>query len=321
MIAYLLGLVSCQVLTQLHEEKSFLSWMRSTNQFYTGDEYNLRFGVWLANQRRVNEFNQQGKTFKVSMNKFAAYTPAEYNVLLGKKVTRAERPKISMNKKFVKPNSDSVDWRESGIVNPIKDQASCGSCWAFSVIQAQESQWALVNKELLDLSEQNLVDCVTSCYGCGGGDEYVSYDYVISNQQGLWNLQKDYPYTAVGGTCKFSLEKGVAKVTGYYRPTITDDEDALAAACEKDGVVSIAIDASNWSFQLYTTGIYDEPSCQPHNLDHAVGLVGFGVEDGTQYWIVRNSWGTSWGEKGYIRMVRGKNNQCGVASDVIIPQV
>lgn len=114
---------------------------------------------------------------------------------------------MTNNKKYTQPNSDSVDWREKGIVNPIKDQANCGSCWAFSVIQAQESQWALVNHELLDLSEQNLVDCVTSCYGCLGGDEYLAFDYVINNQEGLWSLQKDYPYTGTDGTCKFSQKK------------------------------------------------------------------------------------------------------------------
>ena len=88
MLAYLFGIVSCQVLTNLHEEKSFLSWMRRCNQFYVGDEYNVRFGIWLANKRQVNEFNKQKKTFKVSMNKFAAYTPAEYKVLLGRTAPR-----------------------------------------------------------------------------------------------------------------------------------------------------------------------------------------------------------------------------------------
>lgn len=317
MFAFLLGLASCKIYNQLHEEKSFLQWMRTTNQFYTGDEYQLRFGIFLNNFRLVSQFNQQGKSFKVSMNKFAAYTPSEYSALLGKKSSPITGVPA---KKFTKPNSDSCDWRTKGIVNPIKDQASCGSCWAFSTVQAQESQWALIKGELLDLSEQNLVDCVTACYGCSGGDEYVSYDYVIQYQGGLWMLQSDYPYKGIDGTCKFNKEKGVAQVLSYYRPTTTGDEDALAAACEKDGVVSIAIDASNWSFQLYTSGIYDEPACNPQNLDHAVGLVGFGVENNTPYWIVRNSWGTSWGEKGYIRMIR-KDNQCGVATDVIIPQV
>ncbi|OHT08997.1 Clan CA, family C1, cathepsin L-like cysteine peptidase [Tritrichomonas foetus] len=294
--------------------------MRSSNQYYTGDEYQFRLGIFLSNQRRVNEFNAAGHSFTVAMNKFAAYTPAEYKQLLGHKSTSSPSKKAA-TKTNAKPNKDSVDWRDSGIVNPIKDQGGCGSCWAFSVIQAMESQWAFVNKELPDLSEQNLVDCVVTCYGCGGGDEYLSYDYVLQFQNGLWMKQADYPYVGYDQSCRYDSAKGVCKFSSYYRPTESQDEDALAAACEKDGVVSVAIDASNWSFQLYSGGIYDEPSCNPTYLDHAVGLVGFGVEGSTKYWIVRNSWGTSWGEKGYVRMVRGKNNQCGVATDVIIPQI
>lgn len=321
MFTYLLGFVSSQILIQHHEEKSFLSWMRNTNQFYVGDEYNFRFGIWLSNQRLVTEFNRRKNTFQVSLNKFSTYTNSEYKVLLGK--IPSNRPISNTNSKSnsnLIPNSDSVDWRDIGIVNPIKDQSQCGSCWAFSVVQAQESQWAKVTGELLDLSEQNLVDCVIGCHGCNGGDESVAYDYIINKQQGMWNLQCDYPYTAIEGTCTFSSEKGIAKIASYYRPTTTANEDELAAACERDGVASIAIDASNWSFQLYTSGIYNELACNAHKLNHAVGLVGFGVENDVKYWIVRNSWGTTWGEKGYIRMFRG-NNKCGVASNAIIPQV
>ena len=167
----------------------------------------------------------------------------------------------------------------------------------------------------------NFIDCCMFCFGCSGGDESTAYEYIVEYQDGRWMKQEDYPYTGVDGSCKFDTVRAVCKVYSYIRPTTTQDEDELAASCETDGVVSIAIDASHWSFQLYDSGIYDEPSCSPTFLDHAVGLVGFGAEDGTKYWIVRNSWGPDWGEQGYIRMVRGKNNQCGVASDTVIPQV
>ena len=184
-----------------------------------------------------------------------------------------------------------------------------------------ESKYAQVNGKLYSLSEQNLVDCVTYCYGCNGGDEYISYDYVLKYQDGLWMTEDDYPYTGVDGTCKFDASKGVCKFSGYYRPTTTQDETELANACASDGVVSVAIDAGQYSFQLYSSGIYDEPRCSSSRLNHAVGLVGYGSEDGVNYWIVRNSWGPSWGEDGYIRMSKDKDNQCGIASDVIIPKV
>jgi len=293
--------------------------MRETNNLFVGDEYHFRLGIFASNKRRIQEFNKVEHSYSVSLNKLACYTPSEYSTLLGHKSIRT-------NKKFAtKPSKvnapDAKDWRDDGIVNAVKDQGQCGSCWAFSVIQAQESQWALVKGELPSLSEQNLVDCCTYCYGCNGGDEYIAYDYVIQNQDGLWNTEEDYPYVAQDQNCQYDASKGCCKVVSYFRPTESQDEEALKESCGTSGVVSIAIDASGWDFQLYTSGIYNPSSCSSTSLDHAVGLVGYGSEDGTDYWIVRNSWGTSWGEDGYIRIIRNYGNKCGVATDVIIPQV
>ena len=294
--------------------------MRNSNNMFTGDEYKLRLGIWCANKRLVQQHNSANKGFTVSMNKLAALTPAEYKQMLGHR-TQPTNKEIPV--KVAKPsNDDEVDWRAKGIVHAIKDQGQCGSCWAFSVIQAMESQWALKKGEIPSLSEQNLVDCCTSCSGCNGGDEYVTYDFVLAHQNGQWMTEDDYPYKAVTGTCKWDANKGCCKFSSYFRPTSMSkaDEKELAAGCKASGVVSIAIDASNWSFQMYSGGIYDEPACSTW-LDHAVGLVGYGTENGVDYWIVRNSWGEDWGENGYIRMIRNKNNQCGVASDTIIPQL
>ena len=302
------------------EERSFVQWMRETNNLFSGDEYQLRLGIWLANKRQVQAHNAANKGFTVAMNKFAALTPAEYKQYLGHRhlASNKEIPVKTSTK-----NAAEVDWREKGIVNEVKDQAQCGSCWAFSVVQAMESQWALKKGDLPSLSEQNIVDCVNTCYGCNGGDEYLAYDYVLENQGGLWETEADYPYKGVDQSCKWDSSKGTCKFSSYFRPTSTSErsEEKLASGCAEYGVVSIAIDASNWSFQLYSGGIYDESSCSSTSLDHAVGLVGYGTEGSTPYWIVRNSWGTSWGENGYIRMIKDKKNQCGVASDTIIPQL
>ncbi|EAY01875.1 Clan CA, family C1, cathepsin L-like cysteine peptidase [Trichomonas vaginalis G3] len=301
-----------------HEEKAFLDWMRSTNNMFVGDEYHFRLGVYNTNKRRVQEHNRANSGYQLTMNHLSCMTPSEYKVLLGHKQTK----KIEGEAKIFKGDvPDAVDWRNAKIVNPIKDQAQCGSCWAFSVVQAQESQWALKKGQLLSLAEQNMVDCVDTCYGCDGGDEYLAYDYVIKHQKGLWMLETDYPYTARDGSCKFKAAKGVTLTKSYVRPTTTQNEDELKAGCAKGGVVSIAIDASGYDFQLYSSGIYNPKSCSSTFLDHAVGLVGYGTENKVDYWIVRNSWGTSWGEKGYIRMIRNNGNKCGVATDVIIPQV
>jgi len=302
---------------QAHEQKAFLGWMRETGNMFTGEEYQTRFGIWLANKRLVQEHNAGKFSFKVAVNKLAHLTPAEYRSMLGFHMTKAAR-KAAMKTNFKAPAS--IDWRDKGACNPIKDQAQCGSCWAFSAVQAQESAYQINNGKLQSLSEQNLVDCVTTCAGCNGGIMSEAYDYVINHQDGLWNLEEDYPYTAKDGKCKFDKSKGVSKTTGYMEIEEGSETD-LADKVAQYGPAAIAIDASNWSFQLYTSGIYDEPSCSAYDLDHGVGCVGYGAEGGVNYWIVRNSWGTSWGEQGYIRMIKDKNNQCGEASMAIIPKV
>ena len=305
------------MLVQQHEQKAFLSWMRDTGNMFTGEEYQTRFGIWLQNKRLVQQHNAANLGFTVALNKLAHLTPAEYKSLLGFRMNKAER-KAQELKGF--KAVDSIDWRDKGVVNAIKDQASCGSCWAFSTCQAQESVYAINYGKLQSLSEQNLVDCVTTCEGCNGGLMTSAYDYVVSRQSGKFMLEEDYPYTGVDGTCKFDKSKGTSKCTGYVEVKEYSETD-LANKIASYGPAAIAIDASHWSFQLYSGGIYDESSCSSYNLDHGVGCVGYGSEGSKNYWIVRNSWGTSWGEDGYIRMIKDKNNQCGEASMACIPTV
>ena len=302
---------------QQHEQKAFLGWMRETGNMFTGEEYQTRLGVWLSNKRLVQEHNAANAGFNLAVNKLAHLTPAEYNALLGFKLNKAER-KAAASLNVAAPTS--CDWRDKGVVNAVKDQASCGSCWAFSSIQAQEAQYAIVNGKLQQLSEQNLVDCVTSCYGCNGGLMEPTYDYVISKQGGKFMLEADYKYTGTDGTCRFDSSKGTSKITGYTTVKEGSETD-LAEKISSLGVAAIAIDASLYSFQLYSSGVYDDSSCSIANINHAVGCVGYGVEGSKNYWIVRNSWGTSWGEKGYIRMVKDAGNQCGEASMACIPTV
>jgi len=293
-----------------HEEQAFLSWMRETNQFYTGDEYQRRLGVYLANKRLVQEHNAKNAGFTVALNKFAAYTPAEYKSLLGFKQTISTEKSV----KASAPTAATVDWRTKNVVNAIKDQGQCGSCWAFSTVQTIESIYAINKGKLYSFSEQNLVDCVTSCYGCNGGLMTSALTYVAKNQSGKIMTESDYPYAGVDQSCQFNSSKAFAAGVSGYGSVSAGSESDLASKCQTYGPIAIAIDASNWSFQLYSSGIYDESACSSSNLDHGVGCVGYGTEGSTNYWIVRNSWGTSWGESGYIRMVKDKNNQCGEAS-------
>lgn len=305
-----------------HEEKSFVGWMRENSMMFTGDEYHFRLGVWLSNKRYVQQHNAGNSHFILAMNRLSHLTPSEYHSLLGYKNSGRNHKYSIINEKNAGSHPDSFDWRDHpGVIGPVKDQNDCGSCWAFSTIFGLESNWAVKHNAAYILSEQNLVDCCSSAAGCNGGFPADAWDWMIDEQGGKTMLEVDYPYTSQEGTCKWNKKKAAPpQVKGYVEVADCDEND-LAEKIANLGPASIAIDASLYSFMMYQSGIYDDPKCSSMNLDHAVGCVGYGVENGAKYWIDRNSWGEMWGEKGYIRMARDKDNQCGVATEAFIAQV
>jgi len=218
------------------------------------------------------------------------------------------------------PLADVVDWRTKGAVTPIKDQGQCGSCWAFSTTGSTEAAHFLATGELVSLSEQNLMDCSTSYgnQGCNGGLMNNAFKYIIANK-GI-DTEASYPYTAKDGTCHFTAANVGATVAGY-KNVVAGSESSLQASVAIEPV-SVAIDASHNSFQLYKSGVYYESKCSSSNLDHGVLAVGYGTTDDsakTDYWIVKNSWGTSWGTAGYIQMTRNNKNNCGIATSSSYP--
>lgn len=194
----------------------------------------------------------------------------------------------------------SWDWRVQGAVTEVKDQGQCGSCWSFSTTGSVEGCHFLANKELVSLSEQNLIDCSFSYgnQGCNGGLMTNAMQYIISN--GGIDTEQSYPYTATdNGKCAYTKKNRGATLKSFHNIKQGDEQQLLEAAVK--GPVSIAIDASQRSFQFYSSGVYNEPACSSENLDHGVLLVGWGTAvDGGDYWIVKNSWSATWGQEGYI---------------------
>nr|GEZ07653.1 low-temperature-induced cysteine proteinase-like [Tanacetum cinerariifolium] len=213
------------------------------------------------------------------------------------------------------PTSLELDWRDKGVVTPIKDQGQCGSCWAFSVVGAIESAHALVTGELIRLSEQELIDCDNFDYGCDGGNMDNAFRWVIKN--GGIDTEADYPYTSANGyagKCIISKENHIAASIDSYTD-VEPNENALLCAVAKQPI-TVGIDGSAYDFQLYTGGIYNgECSSSPYDIDHAVLIVGYGSQKSEDYWIVKNSWGTYWGMDGWMFIKRNtdiKNGVCGI---------
>jgi len=210
-----------------------------------------------------------------------------------------------------------VDWRNEGWVTPVKNQGQCGSCWSFSATGALEGQNFNKTGVLVSLSEQNLIDCSTENYGCNGGAPDYAFQYVESN--GGIDTETAYPYTGQQGSCHYNAANSGAGCSGWT-DLPSGDEDALLQAVATIGPISVAIDASSIMFQLYHSGIYQNPWCSSTNLDHAVLDVGYGTNsNGQPYWLVKNSWGTGWGQQGYFMMARNDGNMCGIATSASYP--
>ncbi|XP_012585425.1 PREDICTED: cathepsin S isoform X2 [Condylura cristata] len=319
-------LAAAQPLTDATLDHHWHLWKKTYGKEYREEnEEAARRLIWEKNLRHVMLHNLEHSmgmhSYDLGMNHLADMTSQEVVALMGLLSVPNQRQRNVTYKST--PNRtlpDSVDWREKGCVTEVKYQGSCGSCWAFSAVGALEAQLKLKTGKLVSLSAQNLVDCSTWKYfnkGCEGGYMTEAFQYIIDN--GGIDSDASYPYKAVDGKCKYDSRNRAATCSKYIELP-SGDEEALKEAVASKGPVSVAIDASHTSFFLYRSGVYDEPACN-RTVNHGVLVVGYGTLGGKDYWLVKNSWGLTFGEQGYIRMARNNKNHCGIASYPSYPEM
>ncbi|CAN8304596.1 unnamed protein product [Cochlearia groenlandica] len=296
----------------------FEEWISNFERAYeTVEEKLLRFEVFKDNLKHIDETNKKVKSYWLGLNEFADLSHEEFKKMyLGLKTDirrrgDEERSYEEFAYKDVESLPKSVDWRKKGAVSYVKNQGSCGSCWAFSTVAAVEGINKIVSGNLTTLSEQELIDCDTTYNnGCNGGLMDYAFEYIVKN--GGLRKEEDYPYSMEEGTCETQKDESEMVTINGHQDVPTNDEKSLLKALAHQPL-SVAIDASGREFQFYSGGVFDG-RCGV-DLDHGVAAVGYGSSKGSDYVIVKNSWGPKWGEKGYIRMKRNTGKPeglCGI---------
>jgi len=307
---------------------AFEAWKAEHGMTYESDEQNeYRFGIWMSNKALVDAHNAEyargRETYTLAMNQFAAMTNGEFQAAYLR--PRASKRTGALDARALNGSvPDAYDWRdEKNVVTPVKNQGQCGSCWAFSAVAAMEGAYNYKSGSLNAFSEQELVDCVKNGhYTCNiGGEMSDGIAYVAKDMNGYIYTEEAYPYTGTScsvlqNCCEAKAGEGVDTGITGFTAVKSGDEDALKTATGTYPIISVGIDASGASFQLYSSGVYAPRSCSSTQLDHGVAVVGYDtMANGGDYWIVKNSWGLTWGERGYIYMARNDGNKCGIATD------
>jgi C1A family cysteine protease len=305
------------------------SWKSTFAKTYESvEEEYKRFGLFVESLQKVATMNSNGMdTARYRPNQFSDLSGDEFASYAHGYNGKRERLPI-LNRLKPKLGNDganpaSIDWTTQGVVTPVKNQGNCGSCWAFSATGSTECRYAISTGKLNSLSEQQLVDCTRGIpygnLGCSGGEMDSAFKYIEATG-GLCS-ESEYPYTAKNGNCDSSSCGTFYDPIKSYTDVTTRDESALETATVS-GCVSVAIEADQTAFQYYSSGVLTG-NCGT-NLDHGVLVVGYGTESGTEYWKVKNSWGVTWGEQGYVLICKdcnknGNQGECGINDDPSYP--
>ncbi|OWF53460.1 cathepsin L1-like [Mizuhopecten yessoensis] len=304
--------------TQLHKQwEDFKTLYKKT---YHPSEELKRRSIWAENLEKVRKHNMEADkglhSFTLGINEYSDMTHDERKARMhGFKESDFQSLKFKHEVRAdtkVHNLPEKIDWKTEGWVSPVGNQFQCGSCWAFTANGAVEGQHYNVTGQLVPLSAQDLMDCSNAegNNGCEGGSMIQSYEYIIKNK-GI-DTDVSYPYTGKDEKCHFNKTNVGATLTGYGKVQ-KGSELALQKAVATIGPIAVAVDATTESFEMYKHGILNDQKCT-QNVNHSLLVVGYGTLNGTDFWLMKNSWGTSWGNKGYIMMSRNKKNQCGVAN-------